>query len=198
MRTLDANGLVVGASDTIYTAGGGTIRPLSPNPADITIEDIAHALSNQCRFTGHTRHFYSVAEHSLLCQKYVELEGGDTEEQLTALLHDGSEAYLSDIARPIKKTPGFAETYLKYEKGLEEAVGLAFDIPTDPFSYPIVKQADERLLGIEVHRLMPQGFVDAYGPIPLWPVFLDPMCYSPRIAETLFLGVYKELAWRRA
>jgi hypothetical protein len=76
---MDSNGSITTFSDVRFW-------PLLPNPDDIRIEDIAHALSNQCRFAGHAREFYSVAEHcvrvSQLCRP---------EEALWGLLHDASE-----------------------------------------------------------------------------------------------------------
>lgn len=68
-----------------------------PTPEMISIEDIAHSLSNQCRFGGHLPRFYSVAEHSVLCALHV-----DEKYAFEALMHDASEAYLLDIPSPIK------------------------------------------------------------------------------------------------
>jgi len=198
-RTLDEDGLVIGAKDAIYTYSGGMIRPLDPNPDDINIVDIAHALSNQCRYTGHTRRFYSVAEHCLLATALVAEEMGKNpasiDVQFETLLHDASEAYLSDIARPIKKAPGFAETYLKYEAGLERAIGVRFGIPGE--MSPMVKWADERILGIEVYTLLPDTFVRAYGPIPAWHSRFEPRCMSPRTAEEAFLDAFWRLSDQR-
>jgi hypothetical protein len=80
---------------SITTFSGVLFRPLLPNPDDIRIADIAHALSQQYRFAGHTRTFYSVAEHSvrvsLLCRP---------DDALWGLLHDASEAFLTDVPAP--------------------------------------------------------------------------------------------------
>src|SRR4051812_13091677 len=64
-----ADGLLRSSPATIFTYGGGTIEPLNPDPADIDIRAIAHALSQQCRWTGHTSRFYSVAEHCVLASR---------------------------------------------------------------------------------------------------------------------------------
>lgn len=82
----------------IRTYGGRYIDPLNPDPEAIDINDIAHALSNICRFGGHTMRFYSVAEHSLHVMQLVKAP----ELKLCALLHDASEAYLLDIPSPVK------------------------------------------------------------------------------------------------
>ena len=83
----------------MVTYTGKEFYPLDPNPADIDIKDIAHALSNCCRFAGHIKSFYSVAQHSVIVSELCEPENA-----LAGLLHDASEAYLSDIARPVKYT----------------------------------------------------------------------------------------------
>lgn len=70
------------------------------NAACIDIVDIAHSLSHQCRFTGHTCHFYSVAQHSLLVSE--KMPGGPAD-KLVGLLHDAAEAYTSDLSSPLKR-----------------------------------------------------------------------------------------------
>ena len=75
---------------------------LKPKEQDIHIEDIAHALSLSCRFGGHGRFFYSVAEHCVLVSLLCEMEEADDTTCLAALLHDAEEAYLPDIPSPIK------------------------------------------------------------------------------------------------
>lgn len=75
---------------------------LNPQADRVTPTDLAHALSNVCRFNGHCAWHYSVAQHSILVADIIALEGGTTEDQLAGLLHDGTEAYISDLTRPLK------------------------------------------------------------------------------------------------
>ena len=78
------------------------LDPLNADPKDIDIVDIAHALSLLCRANGHFPHFSSVAQHSINCMLEAKARGYSTRVQLGCLLHDGSEAYLSDVTRPVK------------------------------------------------------------------------------------------------
>ena len=82
----------------IQTSSGGKFYYDSDDTDCINIEDIAHALSNPCRFGGHSGRFYSVAQHSVVVAYLVEKEL-----MLTALLHDASEAYVVDVPRPLKR-----------------------------------------------------------------------------------------------
>lgn len=75
---------------------------LNPRAENVITTDLAHALSLVCRFNGHCAHHYSVAQHSLLVAYIIDKEGGTPEEQLAGLLHDGTEAYISDLTRPLK------------------------------------------------------------------------------------------------
>lgn len=75
---------------------------LNPLAENVITTDLAHALSLVCRFNGHCAWHYSVAQHSLLVAYIIEKEGGTPEEQLAGLLHDGTEAYINDLTRPLK------------------------------------------------------------------------------------------------
>lgn len=170
----------------IRTYTGRSFEPLNPDPADISIEDIAHALSNNCRFTGHVKSFYSVAQHSVLCSRIV-----PDEYALTALLHDASEAYLSDIARPIKQQPEFGDVYKKYEQRLEEAISERFQLV---YPYPDeIKRADNVLLVTEARDLMHgvKGWSDMYQEIE--PLAETIESWEPSLAELKFLGRYYSL-----
>jgi hypothetical protein len=131
---------------TILTQSGIEFDVCNPDPDLIEIEDIAHALSHLCRFTGHTKHFYSVAQHSYLCTTLV-----PAERQLETLLHDAAEAYIGDVSSPLKaQLPG----YQMIESKLEQAIRQRFGLP--PEKSPWVKQADLQMLAVEKAQLMPQ------------------------------------------
>lgn len=93
--------------------------PLQPDPALIDIRDIAHALTFLCRANGHFPTFHSVAQHCLECQQEARARGLSKRLQLACLLHDGSEAYLSDVTRPVK---AMMPLYLELEAPLQEAI----------------------------------------------------------------------------
>ena len=93
--------------------------PLHPNVELIDIEDIAHALSMLCRANGHFKSFYSVAQHSINCMKEAKAKGYSERIQLACLLHDASEAYLSDVTRPVKAE---LPRYKEIEAPLQETI----------------------------------------------------------------------------
>lgn len=107
----------------IQTYTGRHFYPLYPLPEDICIEDIAHSLSNKCRFTGHCLSYYSVAQHSVLVSRNV-----PDEDKLWGLLHDASEAYLADLAKPIKILPEF-KIFVTIENRIQKAVCERFGLP---------------------------------------------------------------------
>jgi hypothetical protein len=147
--------------DYIRTYTGRKFWPLDPQPDEVAIEDIAHSLANSCRWTGHVRRFYSVGQHSLFCMAWV--KGVAPAIRLQALLHDASEAYIADIAKPIK--PHMPQ-YRTIESRLMEVISeaLHFPWPMDE----IVHKVDVFALTVECYHLMPQeGFpVDIMAPAP--------------------------------
>lgn len=184
VEELDEHGLIKASPSVIFTYGGGTIDPLDPDPDDISIETIAHSLSLQCRFTGHTLRFYSVAEH---CVHVAQIE-----RSLEALLHDASEAYLSDLARPVKHAPGLGDVYLEAERRLEAAIATKFDLE---WPWPeAVKVADERMLHREADILVPH-LGELMPPMYEWVPY--PWCWNPKEAEEKFLNTYYSLEGQR-
>lgn len=133
----------------IRTRSGRYLDAFATNPADILIEDIAHALSRIPRWAAHSHTFYSVAEHSLSCLQLAIDRGLSAELQLEALLHDASEAYLLDMPKPWKvKMP----EYQSIEDGLMRVIAKRLG-----FSYPIdslVKQIDQDQLVWEWENLV--------------------------------------------
>ena len=179
-------------SAAIVTFSGKVIEPLNPDPAQIDIEDIAHSLSNQCRFTGHTKHFYSVAQHSVLVSHEC-----DHKDALWGLLHDASEAYLSDIARPIKRYTAWGSGYGDVERKLEIAVAFSFGLQDNDTPYEelgvmpaSVKRADDLLLRTEMRDLMPPGVSDT---IPGEMLGEELAYWTPKFAKMAFLQRYDEL-----
>jgi hypothetical protein len=137
----------------IMTYSGTHFDLLNPTKEQIKLEDIAHALSQECRFSGHTKFFYSVAQHCLL-GAYKMLEDGLSDRlQLLFMLHDATETWYRDIPRPLK--PLLPE-YLKLEARCEKVVWEAFGIkePTEE-EWEIVKRYDNLMLGNEILKLMP-------------------------------------------
>ena len=105
------------SSIKIYT--GVMFDPVHPESELIDILDIAHALSMLCRANGHFRSFYSVGQHCINCAREAKARGYSERVQLACLLHDASEAYLSDVTRPVKQE---LPKYLEIEKHLQEAI----------------------------------------------------------------------------
>lgn len=139
--------------DWIETYTGRRFRPLNPRPEDVCVEDIAHALSLICRFNGQCRYFYSVGQHSLLCCELARNRGYDKRVQLLALLHDAAEAYVSDVARPIKP---FLADFNKIEASVQKAIWRAFSIGEPTWEEKgIIKELDLTLLATEGRVLMP-------------------------------------------
>lgn len=143
----------------MQTFSGKKFWPLDPRPEDFDIESIAHALSHECRFAGHTSEFYSVAEHSVRVSRLVEragvradlLSSAIAHESLAALLHDAAEAYLRDMPRPLKvHLPDYRRIYDR----VEGVLAKVFGVRAEAFHSSVVKDADDQLLATEARDLM--------------------------------------------
>jgi 5'-deoxynucleotidase YfbR-like HD superfamily hydrolase len=170
----------------VLTFSGFYFNFQEPQLDTITIEDIAHGLSLCCRFAGHSRAFYSVAQHSLILSRLVPAEFA-----LAGLLHDASEAYLGDITRPLKeRLPQYREIERRVERAIFARFGLAYPLP------PAVKHADLVMLATERRDLMrPNGTWPILAGIEPLPETITPMD-SDR-AKALFLHRFGELGGYR-
>ncbi len=171
--------------DWSQTYTGRRFWPLDPRPEDVEIEDIAHALSQVCRFGGHCKEFYSVAEHCVRAADFV-----SDEHKLVALLHDATEAYIGDVIRPLKRQ---LVDYGEIEQRVAHAIGQAFGLGMQLVEFPpCVEDADEIMLATEARDLM------AAPPVP-WGLRLPPDSqvihpWTPREAEIIFLDCFRR--WR--
>lgn len=125
------------------TVSGQRFYPLDPREDEIHIEDISHALAHICRFGGHVRRFYTVAEHCVLMADAA-LDAGFGEDTVKhMLLHDATEAYVGDMVRPLKRA---IPHYEAIEDNLWDVIVTRFDLAAPGLTKPVVKEYDNRIL----------------------------------------------------
>ena len=156
----------------------------TPDPEAIEIGDIALGLSRECRFSGQTRWFYSVAQHSVLASRIVPEKFA-----LEALLHDATEAYLRDLPYPLKR---LVPEYARIEKVFDRVLRKCFGLPEE--MSPTVHRADRILLATEKRDLMPDDGTP-------WPILegIEPLPerivpWTPERSMGLFLRRFAELS----
>jgi hypothetical protein len=177
----------------LQTVSGRWVNPFDPDPAQLDAGDIARALANQCRFGGHSRVFYSVAQHSVIVSRLVEERGGDVEEVFAALMHDATEAYLGDMPHPLKHRSPLGAAFREAEAHLEQAIRERFGIKPD---VPGIKEADRALLATERRAFSAETWhwPELEGVEPL---DLELSAWSPGQAADEFAARYAELEARR-
>ena len=169
----------------IETFTGKRFDFLCPTADMIDIVDIAHSLSMQCRYTGHCRHFYSIAEHCI----HVAEQCSDSN-KLWALLHDSSEAYLTDVASPVKP---FLQNYKMMEKKIMNEICNMYKLP---LSMPKeVHNADMELLRSEASMMIPSRGKDwKINQSYTTPILdIEFQYYPPDIAKEKFLNMFYHL-----
>lgn len=119
---------------------------MCPSQSDIDINDIAHALSMICRFGGHTKYHYSVAQHSVYVSRLV-----PKPLRMAALLHDAAEAYIGDMVRPVKT---MMHGFQKIEAIIATSVRLKYGLTLDEVNHDDIHQADLAMLATERQQLM--------------------------------------------
>jgi len=168
--------------DWMQVASGRPFWPFDPRADEVHLDDIAHGLSMLCRFGGHTKRFYSVAEHSVWCSLIV-----PREHAMQALMHDATEAYCVDIPRPLKRG---LSNYAEIEAGIWEAVCERFGLVRD--LHESVKVADNAMCLAEARQIMsrPEIGWSATGIA----ADVTVQCWSPDEAKRRFLERFAILA----
>ena len=150
-------------ADWITTYGGIHFFPLEPEADKIEITDVAHALSLICRGNGHVKTFFSVGQHCIHCALEAEARGYGSRIALACLLHDASEAYISDIIRPVKiHLDNYREIEDRIMAVILESFGLHDLTPEENAAW---KQIDDDMLRGELREMIVS--TRALPPIPL-------------------------------
>lgn len=175
----------------IQTFSGRAFDPLRFDPSDLHLEDIAHSLAHICRYNGHCKRFYSVAEHSVRLAVAAGSRYGNGYVARYLLLHDASEAYLADIPRPLKERHEF-DFYREAEAKLQVAiyrkwVGSALK-PAE------VRKMDTEILGTEARELFDGALIPDWGELAPPSKHFDILNLrwglEPEHAKGMFLGVF--------
>lgn len=181
--------------DWIQTYTGKKFFPLAPSLDDLDIRDQARALSMCCRYAGHVKRFYSVAEHSVRISMKLEDRGASLEIQKWGLIHDNSEAYLGDVTRPLKHSPVMAG-YREAEKRLQGLIVSWLGLP--PNEPDEVRAIDTEILGTEAFQLKQPIHPDWYNTTASgvqlaksWPYVT--LGWEPTEAENNYLSRFKHL-----
>ncbi len=176
--------------NTILLGRSGRYFDLAdPKPDQFTIEDIALALSNICRFGGHTPKFYSVAEHSINCSKAANREGHCDYVQAACLMHDATEAFIGDMVKPLKiMMPGYQELEARIMIVIGEKWGIDFVA-----AHEVVDEIDRSMLIAERRAIMPRDNVKWTGEDEVKVRGINPMFWLPPQAEEIFLSYARRL-----
>ncbi len=172
----------------ILTYSDIKMNPIDPKPEDISINDIAHALSFMSRANGHIKSFFSVAQHSICCCLEAKARGYSKRIQLLLLLHDASEAYIADIIRPVKRN---LDKYIEVEKVLQDVIYKAFDIDNiSEDEHIIIKEIDNIMLQNEFVNLMNRKIFIEEMPCEIQHDF---SCRDFKEVENQFIKLFNDL-----
>jgi hypothetical protein len=163
---------------------GRKIYVTDPRPEDVCIEDIAHALSLICRFGGHAREHYSVAQHSVLVSALC-----SKEHFFMALLHDASETYVGDMVRPLKRQmPEFSALEVKWHAAIGERFGVSLHPEPQGMS-----RIHEAVLATERRDVLVPGPTHDWGLTEEALKFTRIVPWAADVSEQAFLARFKEL-----
>ena len=170
----------------IGTFTGKKFFLLKPRLVDIDIRDIAHSLALQCRWTGQSKYHYSIAQHSYYCSFL-----GPENESLDRLMHDGSEAYMGDMNRPLKHFTAAGPAYRRQEAVIQHLICRKYGLSlSEPISVHI---ADQQMLSAERDQLMRLDFKISDKWHSLEAASIKIARWTPEKAEKMFLKRFKQL-----
>lgn len=177
-----------GRGDWMQTYTGRQFYPLDAHAEDVDPIDIAHGISMQCRYNGHVKRFYSVAEHCVVMSEYLEGIGASANDSLYALLHDATESYVGDMVRPLKKhIPLFSQIEDGVMVAIAERFGLDSAVMPDT-----VREADNRILLDERAELLGEATA-AWSVEDLTPLGVQIKGWDPFVAKELYLMRLEDL-----
>lgn len=171
----------------IFTNSGTRVFLANPTVDTIHLDDIAHGLSNLCRFNGQCNKFYNVAEHSVHVASVVHRLFGDLELTRAALMHDSPEAYIGDMTRPLKDIDFVYQILeMRFEAVIQDRFGLEI-----PFHDERIKRADYDVFFAEMDTLFDFNY-------EAWNLNGDPadvkiLGWDPPQAKKSFLKMAHEL-----
>jgi hypothetical protein len=199
----------------------GTFDPANPRAEDVRIEDIAHGLSNICRYGGQTSRFYSVAEHSVLVaraamglvewQRDQSRSGGEggyltdafvRQVGIVALLHDAAEAYIGDIVTPIKRRTLYTGEFLVSIDAVEAQIVIAIgerfakQIGVQNHTHEVkgyAEECDHRIVVDETLELFPHGTHEGWANAFGKPLGVEIVGWDPVTAERKWLSLWTTL-----
>ncbi len=172
----------------IQTYNGKKFNFIEPDSDMIDIEDIAHALSMQCRHAGHSRYFFSIAEHSILVSSLL-----PTKIAIAGLLHNAAEAYITDIPTPLKD---LLPNYRWIKMQVQKTILKSFRIKLSDAEHKTIKLADAQVLKIETSCLIPKSCIDNCVeklPASIESESIEINAWKPTIAKAVFLDNFYKL-----
>ena len=174
--------------DYITTYSGHQFSPMAPDADAIDVRDIAHALARIGRANGHFSEFYSVGQHCLDCAREALARGYGARQAYFCLLHDASEAYMSDITSPVKK---HLRQYIAVEDRLLDLIYNKY-IPGGilPREQRIVKEIDNTMLYYEFLNLKGEKMAEEAPELHITPCF---EFHSFWAVEKQYLDLFEEL-----
>lgn len=176
-------------SDYITTFSGAHFVPTRPDKNKIHIKDIAHALSMICRGNGHVKTFFSVGQHCIHCALEAQARGYSPRVILACLIHDASEAYMSDVPRPFKQ---YLAEYKKIEENLLQVIYEKYlGTPLTETEEALVKEVDDDMLYYDLLELLNEP---SASPAPVMQTTFSYTVLPFEEVERRYLALFEEFA----